>query len=85
VRLLPRWDNLLLTHADRTRVLPEELGKTVIAKNGDVAETFLVDGVVAGTWRLVGEHVELESFVRSPASSAASSRTRPRQLESFAS
>ena len=51
VRFLPKWDNVLLAFADRTRVLPEEYRKTVIAKNGDVAQTFLVDGVVAGRWR----------------------------------
>jgi hypothetical protein len=50
VRFLPKWDNLLLGHADRTRVLPEELRRTVIAKNGDVTQTFLVDGMVAGSW-----------------------------------
>jgi Winged helix DNA-binding domain len=50
VRFLPKWDNTLLAHADRTRVLPEELRKTVIGKNGDVTQTFLVDGVVAGSW-----------------------------------
>jgi hypothetical protein len=50
VRFLPKWDNTLLAHADRTRVLPEELRKTVIGKSGDVTQTFLVDGVVAGSW-----------------------------------
>ena len=50
VRFLPKWDNLLLGFADRSRVLPDELRKTVIGKNGDVAQTFLVDGVVAGSW-----------------------------------
>ncbi len=50
VRFLPKWDNVLLAHADRRRVLPDELRKTVIAKNGDVTQTFLVDGVVAGSW-----------------------------------
>jgi hypothetical protein len=50
VRLLPKWDNLLLSHADRTRVLPEEYRKQIVAKNGDVAQSFLVDGVVAGEW-----------------------------------
>jgi hypothetical protein len=50
VRFLPKWDNTLLAHADRTRVLPEDLRKTVIGKNGDVVQTFLVDGVVAGSW-----------------------------------
>jgi hypothetical protein len=50
VRLLPKWDNLLLSHADRTRVLPEEYRKRIVGKNGDVAQAFLVDGVVAGEW-----------------------------------
>ena len=50
MRFLPKWDNTLLAHADRRRVLPEELRKAVIAKNGDVTQTFLVDGIVAGSW-----------------------------------
>ena len=50
-RLLPKWDNLLLSHDDRTRVLPEDYRKLMIAANGDVAQAFLVDGVVAGEWK----------------------------------
>jgi hypothetical protein len=52
VRFLPKWDNVLLAFADRTRVLPEEYRKKVIRMNGDVAQTFFVDGFVAGTWRV---------------------------------
>jgi hypothetical protein len=52
VRFLPKWDNVLLAFADRTRVLPEPYRKIVIRTNGDVAQTFLVDGLVAGTWRV---------------------------------
>ena len=48
VRFLPKWDNVLLAWADRTRVLPEEYRKTIIANNGDVGQTFLADGFVAG-------------------------------------
>ena len=50
VRFLPKWDNLLLAFADRRRTISDELRKHVIGKNGDVAATVLVDGVVAGTW-----------------------------------
>ena len=74
VRFLPKWDNVLLAFADRTRVLPEEYRKTVIAKNGDVAQTFLVDGVVAGLWRHEQGKVALEPF-------APLSRTVRRELE----
>jgi len=62
VRFLPKWDNLLLAFADRTRVLPEHYRKTVIGVNGDVAQTFLVDGFVAGIWRVENERVVVEPF-----------------------
>ncbi len=60
VRFLPKWDNVLLAFADRTRVLPEQHRKTVIRVNGDVAQTFLVDGFVAGIWRVDDGRVALE-------------------------
>jgi hypothetical protein len=60
IRFLPKWDNVLLAFADRTRVLPEQYRKTVIRANGDVAQTFLVDGFVAGMWRVEKGRVVLE-------------------------
>jgi hypothetical protein len=65
-RLLPRWDELLLAHKDRTRVLPDDYRKAVIHKNGDVQQTFLVDGSVAGLWRQKGERIVLEPFAPLP-------------------
>jgi hypothetical protein len=62
VRFLPKWDNVLLSFADRTRVLPEEHRKTVIKMNGDVAQTFLIDGFVAGMWRVEEERIVVEPF-----------------------
>jgi hypothetical protein len=50
VRFLPKWDNTLLGHADRRRVISDELRRGVVGRNGDVAATVLVDGVVAATW-----------------------------------
>jgi hypothetical protein len=54
VRFLPKWDSSLLAYAppERVRILSEAHRKTVIGKNGDVAQTFLVDGMVAGTWSI---------------------------------
>jgi hypothetical protein len=62
VRFLPKWDNVLLAFADRTRVLPEAYRRKVIGSNGDVAQTFLVDGSVAGTWRVENGRVLVEPF-----------------------
>ena len=61
VRFLPKWDALLLSHADRTRVLPPEYQGEVI-KAGWVFPTFLVDGFVAGRWSVNGGEVSLEPF-----------------------
>jgi hypothetical protein len=61
-RFLPHWDSTLLAHADRSRILPDDYRKTVIRRNGDVQPTFLVDGFVAGLWRLTDGKVEVEPF-----------------------
>ena len=58
-RLLPRFDNLVLSHDDRSRVLSAEHRAAVI-RGGDVAALFLVDGFVAGLWQLDGGRVVLE-------------------------
>jgi Winged helix DNA-binding domain len=49
-RFLPEFDNLMLAHADRSRVLPDEYRGLVVTKNLRVRATFLWDGVVRGTW-----------------------------------
>ncbi|KAB2977327.1 winged helix DNA-binding domain-containing protein [Streptomyces sp. SS1-1] len=60
-RLLPEFDNLLLSHADRARVVPP-------ANRGRTwqANTFycplLVDGFLAGVWRLIGDALVIEPF-----------------------
>ncbi len=50
-RLLPEFDNLVLAYDDRTRVIADEHRPLVTTKNLRVKATFLLDGVVAGTWR----------------------------------
>lgn len=64
-RLLPEYDNLLVSHADRTRVIADEDRERVFTKG-----TVLVDGFVAGTWKLARERraaeVVVEPFGRLP-------------------
>lgn len=53
VRFLPEFDNLLLSHVDRGRVMSEEHRKRLFGvKNGVFPGTFLVDGFVRGEWRV---------------------------------
>jgi hypothetical protein len=49
-RFLPEFDNLVLAHADRTRVLDDAHKGLVTTKNLRVRATFLWDGSVRGTW-----------------------------------
>ncbi len=56
VRLIAPFDNILLSHADRTRVISDAHRKRLFSgKNGVFPGTVLIDGFVAGTWELVGK------------------------------
>lgn len=52
VRFVPDFDNLLLSHADRARIISEEHRKRVFTINGIIRATFLVDGFVHGMWKI---------------------------------
>ena len=52
VRFLPEYDNVLIAHADRTRVIADTYRKQVFLSAGRVRSTILLDGFVAGAWRM---------------------------------
>jgi uncharacterized protein YcaQ len=64
VRFLPTWDATLLAHARRTQILPERHRPRIFGvKTPFSFPTFLVDGQVAGTWRLGDDgRIALEAF-----------------------
>ena len=65
VRFLPVFDATLLVHARRTGILPEEHRPKVFnVRMPHSANTFLVDGAVAGTWRYERGRVRVEPFGR---------------------
>ena len=55
VRFLPEYDNALLGHADRTRIIPK--GRRIPLPPGDGARlgTILLDGMLGGEWHLERE------------------------------
>jgi hypothetical protein len=63
-RLLPMWDSVLLAYDDRSRIVPEDYRTVVARNNGDVLPTLLVDGTVAGVWRMGERGVEVTAFRR---------------------
>ncbi|WP_196812374.1 winged helix DNA-binding domain-containing protein [Nocardia sp. CNY236] len=52
VRFLPEFDNILLAHVDRDRIIAAEHLPLVVTNNGIVRSTILVDGFVRGRWRI---------------------------------
>ncbi|MCZ1002791.1 winged helix DNA-binding domain-containing protein [Streptomyces mirabilis] len=62
-RFLPEFDNLLLSHADRSRVVPDGLKGRTWAGNQAYC-TLLVDGFLAGLWRQEGDVLTIEPFGR---------------------
>ncbi|MFC9238396.1 winged helix DNA-binding domain-containing protein [Streptomyces decoyicus] len=52
VRFLPEFDNILLSHADRSRIITDEDRRRIFTRNGIVRATFLVDGFVRGMWAI---------------------------------
>jgi hypothetical protein len=62
-RFLPVWDAMLLVHARRTLVLPEEYRPRIFnTKTPHSFNTFLLNGQVAGTWRFEEEEIRLSPF-----------------------
>ena len=52
-RFLPSYDNVTLGHADRTRIVSDELRREIMASAGmRPISTFLVDGTGGGTWAI---------------------------------
>ncbi|MBM3762707.1 MAG: winged helix DNA-binding domain-containing protein [Acidobacteria bacterium] len=55
VRFVAEYNNLVLGHANRSRVLPDEHRKKVLLTAGRVMATVLIDGFVGGVWKVEKE------------------------------
>ncbi|MFJ1758066.1 winged helix DNA-binding domain-containing protein [Kitasatospora sp. NPDC088134] len=84
VRFLPAFDNLLLGHADRTRVLADPDRRLVMPGRAMVHPTFLVDGFVHGSWSLKGGTLRITPFRPLSAADAREVRAEAERLLAFA-
>ena len=83
VRFLPEYDNVLLSHDDRSRFRSEQDHAAALALGwGAGWGALLHDGVVRGRWRLEPEGV-LVRHVRLPKKAAASIAAEGRRLTRF--
>ena len=82
-RFLHEYDNALVSHADRRRIIDAEHRERVFAKG-----TLLVDGFVSGTWRLTPGRrralLAIESFATLPKRQRAAVEREGSRLLAFA-
>jgi hypothetical protein len=84
VRFLPTWDATLLVHARRSGILPEEHRPRIFnTKAPQSFPTFLVDGVVAGTWRYEDGGVRIDPFAPLDAEAARAVEAEAGLLAAF--
>ncbi len=67
VRFLAAFDNAVLGHRDRTRLLPEAYRSTVMPGYSMVHATVLVDGFVAATWTVADGTLAVRPLAPLPA------------------
>ena len=85
-RFLPPWDANLLVHARRSRILPEEYRPLIFnTKLPQSVPTFLIDGKVAGTWRLDAVDLQISPYRKLDQRSAAALGEEAERLREFIS
>ncbi len=88
VRFLPDFDNVLLSYADRRRMMTDAQRAAIFSKNGLISATVTVDGFTAGLWRLVRERrtltLVIEPFTPFSATVADEVQTEGTRLLAFA-
>ena len=86
-RFLPEFDNLLLSHSNRTRVIADEHRSKVFLPGLRVAATVLVDGFVRGVWKTEkqkdGATLVIEPFEKLTKQDRASLMEEGQQLVRF--
>ena len=83
-RFIGTWEAMLLVHARRTQVLPEEHRSRVFhVRMPHSVNTFLVDGQVAGSWRWEDGEIRLDPFRPLSPSERAAVEEEAHRLNAF--
>lgn len=73
-RLIAEFDNLILSHDDRARILADDHRRRIFPVNGLIPGTVLLDGFVAGTWKLARDRAAATLMIATFAPVAAPDR-----------
>jgi winged helix DNA-binding protein len=88
VRFVAEFDNLVLAHADRARVLSEPHRKRMYARANTFPGSVLIDGFVAGIWKITRPRpaaaLTVELFENAPARIKDEVSAEGRRLLAFA-
>jgi hypothetical protein len=84
VRLVAEFDNLVLSHADRTRVISDEHRGRLATVNGIFPGTVLIDGFAAGMWRPNGATVTIDIWTEVSAATRREITAEAERLLAFA-
>ncbi len=87
-RFLPEYDNVLLSHADRDRIIPGRRKVPLPPGLGGNCGTVLIDGLWQATWKIVrrrgGPTLRIEPFTRLSVGQAAAVTEEGARLLAFA-
>ena len=83
-RFLPEYDNLLLSYAERSRVIPHRRPVPLPPGNGATGGTLLVDGFWQANWKIVKGTLEIQPFIRLSAADMAAIAAEGERLLGFA-
>ncbi|HCT77363.1 MAG TPA: hypothetical protein DGG94_20575 [Micromonosporaceae bacterium] len=84
VRFMAEFENMLLSYADRGRIISEEHRKRIFTPNGLIPGTFLVDGFVAGTWKRAAATLTIAPFAKLSKKDTAALQAEGGRLLDFA-
>jgi hypothetical protein len=59
IRFLPAFDNLYLSHTDRTRILSPEARSAIFTNNGIIKPTILLNGLPTATYAITKSHLTI--------------------------
>jgi len=83
-RFLPEYDNLLLSYAERSRVIPHRRPVPLPPGHGATGGTLLVDGLWQAGWKIVKGALEIEPFIQLNASDRDAVAAEGERLLGFA-
>jgi len=83
-RFLPEYDNLLLSHADRRRVIPHAYPVPLWPGNGATQGTLLIDGAWDAIWKITAEALTITPFRRLTAAEESAITEEAAKLLTFA-